>query len=323
MKRQRFTFFFAALVLGASWWVFSGSVHVPQASAVESGITVRAITVTGSDQVPGQEGFFYGGSGTSVTFSVTVTNNGASDITETLQNQFVFDRYSADDASAPWRYTNSLDRPVYIPLVGIKKGERKTISLVNNELLSSGTYYYIKFRVDETHLIHGVSEPNIESPAARIKIIDKQPSSQSSVSATPSASAIAMGSNPVGAKSCTPQGITVREIPPYPLNNGPVSVYWKTWGTGEFARAFRRCEMARNECALTQTGKGPFPLCEGKQVIPLQNGESHFAWTSNFSVISPSLAAAAGIHVQSGPNPGTGDKLPEPSPITRPKYHEL
>src|SRR3989338_5680956 len=170
----------ATLVVGVVW------VHSRSFAQTPSGIEVSVITVTGSDLVPGRADTFYGGTGTSVTFSVTVKNNGRSDIKETLQNQFVFDRHSADDANIPWKYAGSLDKPIYIPLAGIKKGESKTVTLVNTNL-SSNTLY-IKFRVDETHLIHGQKEPNIESPALYLTLVNKTSSGPSVVETQPTES---------------------------------------------------------------------------------------------------------------------------------------
>jgi len=331
-------FFLAAIVAGAAWWFFSGSGHLPQAVAGEPGITVSAITVTGSNPVPGQADAFYGGEGTSVTFSVTVKNTGGSDIAQTLQNQFVQHRYSADDPSVPWKYLGSLDKPVYIPLAGIKKGESKTITLVNESLYRSTLY--LNFRVDETYLIHKANEPNIESPMAVIKILDKSSSSLQPASGAGNPPA----GTPAGTKSCAPQvsipGAKFRDLPPYPRERAgtETSVHWVAWGTGEFARAFRNCEAAGNECQFGTGTRKDEPSrykCAGNSATTINRVGSYYWIVADSGITgtgpggTPQLRTFDGIGFKADsvtggpPPPPPPGELPESTPPQKPRYQEL
>ncbi len=326
MKGTRGTvFFLAALVAGAAWWIFSGNGHLPRVSAGETGITVSAITVTGSNPVPGQADAFYGGEGTSVTFSVTVKNTGGSDIEQTLQNQFVRHRYSADDPSVPWKYLGSLDKPIFIPLVGIKKGESKTIILVNESLYRNTLY--LNFRVDETYLIHKANEPSIESPMAVIKILDKPSSSLQPASGAGNPPA----GTPAGTKTCERKETSATDVVPYPPEKTSTRLYWLVVGTGERARAFLNCEMRGGEEASTCT---PDPdvrrTCRGDKERSLGKGDAHYYSVTGISAITPTAPPAKDdilVTVGSPPPPPTDTPplrgLPEPTPPQKPRYQEL
>ncbi len=336
-------FFLAAIVAGAAWWFFSGSGHLPQASAVESGITVSAITVTGTDPVPGQANTFYGGPGTSVTFSVKVTNNRTTDIKETLQNQFLRSASAGagkENIFVPVRYRGVASDPIYIPLEGIESGESKIVALSMN--LITGNFYDIKFRVDETHLIHGAGEPNIESPAVHITIMDKQASSPPPVPVAVTGSA---GGTPAGTKSCAPQvnipGAKFRELPPYSRERAgtQTGVHWIAWGTGEFARAFRNCEAAGNECEFDTGTRKDEPSrykCAGNSTTTINRVGSYY-WIAADSGITgagpvgtPQLKTFDGISFKASSETGRRPDdtpppqgLPEPTPPQKPRYQEL
>jgi hypothetical protein len=142
---------------------------------------------------------------------------------------------------------------------------------------------------------------------------------------------------------CAPAGTTVRRLPPFPRDRQDTTVHWVTWGTGEFARAFRTCVMKRTECTtnVPAVATPEHHLCAGSDKFTLNPGTSHYAGIDASGVGSTAdanpvvrafdwIGARVADSVQCPPGgcpppPGErgGAPLPAPSPPKKPKYQEL
>ncbi len=143
--------------------------------------------------------------------------------------------------------------------------------------------------------------------------------------------------------SCAPQvtipGAKFRNLPPYPRERAgtQIAVHWVVWGTGEFARAFRNCEAAGNECEFdtgTPKSEPSRYTCAGNVTTTINRVESYY-WivadsgiTGTGSGEAPRTKTFDGISFKAasateggGTPPPQG--LPEPTPPQKPKYREL
>ncbi|MBI2623087.1 MAG: hypothetical protein HYW65_00720 [Candidatus Liptonbacteria bacterium] len=279
MRAKRFSFYFlGAVAVAALGWAAVGAYgHVPHASAVEPGIAVSAITVTGTDPVPGQANTFY--TAGALTLTARVTNNGSKDITAAIQNQFSYGR-TVDTISNSNVWADgaaTLSREYLTPIAGLKKEESKSVTATFRNAASfagPGTYY-IKLVLDRFYEIHAASDPSIESPAVRIVLVGGKQGAPPPSTVEPgiAVSAIAVSGSTTNCQSVgTRQGNTVT----YPPGTRCFNLYWQTSGSGDGASQFRSCVVKGNETTKNVSVLGfPTSTCQGEVSFPTLNGQRY------------------------------------------------